>query len=211
VHVERDVAVIYGLIPDWVAAAHYFDCAVTELPVDPPATGVEWWKWATDNHGIAAMFSEIMLTIVPRGRQTVVVDGFRGRLVAVEPAPMGSIVVHPVGGADIVKRQAHLEIGPMGISVSFLEEGSAEERGGFTFALAEGEPARLSVTARTYDDRHLYRWKGVLDLIVGRRRMSIEISESGDPFPLHGGGSCSHFEWSHGTWTPSTVYNGMGT
>jgi hypothetical protein len=210
VHVECDVAVIYGSVPDWVGAAYFFDCGVTEVPVDPPATGVEWWKWATANHGVAALFSEIMVTIVSRTAETVVVDGFRGQLVAAEPAPIGSIVVHPVGGADIVKRQASLRFGSMGITSRFIEAGSGQERGGFTFALAAGEPARLSVTGSADEDRYLYRWKGVLDLIVAGRRRSIQISDSGQPFLLHGGGACPHFEWRDGAWAPSAVFKGAG-
>jgi hypothetical protein len=88
--------------------------------------------------------------------------------------------------------------------VKFLEAGSAEERTGFTFALVKGEPARISVTTRALDHRYLYKWLGLIDIVVGARRRTIEISNHAQPFVLHGGGNCSEFEWLNGDWVASS-------
>lgn len=199
--VEQDTAIIFGTIPDWVGFPYYFDCQPEQLPVDPPHMGVDWWTWAIDNHGIPARRSEIAVTLLPKTESTVIVDRLRVKLVEVTPTPPGSIVVHPHGGAAIVHRQGRIRLlGKMAPIVSFLEQGSAEKRSGFTFALSAGEPARLAITAHAEEADYLYKWTAVLDLIVGGKRRSVEISNNGKPFVLHGGGGCEGFEWSDGSW-----------
>jgi hypothetical protein len=206
-HVEQDTAIIYGTIPDWVSFPYYFDCQPEQLPLDPPPMGVDWWIWAIENHGIPAGHSEISMTLSPKtGSSTVIVDRLRVELVEVTPAPPGTVVIHPVGGADIVHRQAHITlIGDMPPPVSFLEAGSADETSAFTFALNVGEPAKLAITARADMGKYLYKWTAILDAIVAGKRRSVEISDNGKPFILHGGGGCQQYHWTNRRWEPFEI------
>jgi hypothetical protein len=203
VFVEQDTDIIFANSLDWTSFPYYFDCEPSHLPINPPSRGVEWWKWARDNHGQPAVHSEIAVTLTTRPQSTVVVDSFRASMLDVSPAPPGCVVVHPVGGADIIQRQASIVLSSMPATVTFVEAGSGDETSGFTFALSAGQPARLSITARVADRAYIYEWVGHLELIVAGKRRTAVISNGGRPFRLHGGANCLEYEWTDGAWSRS--------
>ena len=206
VFVEQDTDIIYANSLDWASFPYYFDCELNHLPENPPARGVEWWHWATDNHGQPAISSEIAVTLTSRVEATIVVDSLRVRTLDVSPAPPGCIVVHPVGGADIVHRQASVVLSSMPATVTFIEEGSGDTTSGFSFPVSAGEPARISVTARAAERGFTYTWIGLLDLIVNGKRRTIKVTDNGRPFRLHGGGNCTEYEWLDNGWQRSDYY-----
>jgi hypothetical protein len=198
--IEQDTSIIFGNIPDWASFPYYFNCNKDQLPLDPPARGVDWWSWVKDNHGMAAIHSELAVTLCPRAEQTVLIDSFRVRSLRVVDATPGCIVTHPVGGADITHRQVDIRLQPFCPYATFREAGSREERKGFSFALKKGEPARISVTTRAEDNNHCYEWVGQLDVVAGGKRRTIQVADQGRPFKLHGGGNCKTYQWIAGQW-----------
>lgn len=195
-YVDQDTSRIYGNIPDWVSFPYFFQCDAPHLPDDPPRRGVDWWKWARDNHGIPAINSVSQVTITSRVDRNITVNNLRIQIEDYDPAPVGSIVLHPVGGAEITLRQVSVNLDPFASTATFREKGSGERRSSFTFALSKNEAAKISINATTLDATRLYKWRGLLDIVVGTKLRTLPIDDNGEPFVLHGGHGSPEHVWN---------------
>jgi hypothetical protein len=195
-NVDQDIWRIYGNVPNWVSFPYYFDCEPDNLPEAPPDHGIKWQSWALENHGIPAVGTEIQVVISTRTERTILVNNLRIDVVSIKPAPKGTTTFLPVGGAAMVNRQIAIEIDSFCPRIKFRDRGGEEQGSdGFAFALKKDEVAKFSITARAVEGDYLYKWRGLLDVIVGGKLRTVTIDNQGSPFVLHGGKNTSQCEW----------------
>ncbi|OBA84679.1 hypothetical protein A5642_25865 [Mycolicibacterium mucogenicum] len=186
VFVERNPAIIYANMPDWITFPQF-------VPLDrhtqsePPKNTLALWGWAKALGGSPAWFDEMQVTLAAWADLDVVVDSLRVSARA-HQVPGGVVALKPVGGASMQPTQLDVVLGTFSTTVTPRRAGSGEPRDWFAFQLKAGDVQRLLIHVSDNPEQDAdvaaYEWTAFLDLIVNNKRKTVEITDGGKPFVL---------------------------
>jgi hypothetical protein len=198
VHLETDPAIFESGEPPWIGYSFLFPHGQVELGPPPPGNCPEWWAWARTNQGVDADRTKVRLTIIGDSEATVIVEALRIAVVRRAEPLDGTLVLCPVGGADITPRHIAVDLDGFPEAVTSYYDAGGDPTGRFSFALARGEAELFNIEATA---GHSYiEWVGKLYLLVDGKRQIVNISDQGEPFRTT---SSSHLEpltWTDGKW-----------
>lgn len=145
---------------------------------------------------------ELQITLTAWQDLRILVDALRVEVLSTPPGPVGTKVICPAGGADIVPRQLEVTLSTFASAVIPRAGGSGERVGNFAFSLSPGESERFSLWVKASDEAECFKWVAMLDLLVNNERRTVRIADGDQPFTLHRATSSHAFAWQHGAWVP---------
>jgi hypothetical protein len=204
VHIEQDPDIIYANDPNWVSFPYFFpNRSAGDIPPPPQGKCTAWWKWARELGGEPAGLMELQVTITAWEDLRVIVDALRIEIVSTPTPPIGTTVVCPVGGADLVHQQLAVTLSEFASSVIPRAAGSAEATNNFAFSLGPNETCRFSLSVTPSDEPiQCYEWVALLDLLVNNERKTVTVDNDGRPFVLHTEGFRDAHRWDGENWKP---------
>lgn len=186
VHIEPDPEIIYANLPNIVTFPQFIPCERNAVP-SPPTKALALYRWAKELGGSPAWAFDLQVTITAWDDLDVVVDTLRVEA-AERKIPSGVVIVKGVGGAAIQREQLDVKLSTTACRVTPRRAGSGKEFDGFAFQLKPGEVQRfllhVSPTNDTDQSVDAYEWTAFLDLLVGNKRKTVEITDQGRPFVL---------------------------
>lgn len=203
IYIETDPEIIYANAPDWITFPQFVPCSADDLPAAPAGKALAMTAWAAELGGLPAHRQELQVTVTAWEDRDVVVSTFR---ISAEAAalPEGVVAVRPVGGASLESRRLEVKLSTWAPEVTAVEPGGLRTDN-IAAQLKAGESLRfhLSIVADGEEDVDLYEWRGHLDLIVGSRRVTKEITDrKGRPFRLSNRGRRTELWWTSSGWEP---------
>ena len=198
-HVELDPTVIWAGVPDWIGF-HYY---IPDLDAadEPPVDSREWRSWAYRAGGWDLATSTARLTLVGTAPVTVVLETpqiFSSQ----EPLPLGTKVVHAVGGASIDPRAFNVDLDAFGSHhpvVSISDNGGVPISGPLAWSLQKNEVEQILITV-TSSRSVLFHWEAQLPVLIDGKREFLTINDNYEPITFAGGTIEGGRHWNGTNW-----------
>lgn len=198
-HVELDPAVIWAGMPDWIGFHYYIPDL--DAAYEPPADSREWRRWAYRAGGWDLATSTARVTLVGTAPVTVVLETphvFSSE----EPLPLGTKVIHAVGGASIEPRAFDVDLDAFGSdhpTVTISDDGGEPISGPMAWSLQKGEVEQMLITVKS-SRSVLFHWEAQLPILIDGERVFLTINDNHEPITFAGGAieGCRH--WNGTNW-----------
>lgn len=196
-HVELDPTVIWAGMPDWIGF-HYY---IPDLDAagEPPADSREWRSWAYRAGGWDLATSTVRLTLIGTAPVTVVLETPQV-FYSEESLPVGTKVIHAVGGASIDPRAFNVDLdGSDHPIVTISDDGGERISRPMAWSLQKGEVEQMLITV-TSSRSALFHWEAQLPVLIDGERVFLTINDNHEPVTFAGGTieRCRH--WNGTSW-----------
>lgn len=199
VFVETNPALIWAGSPPWVSTS-YVVPDPRNLGAPPSNFCPDWHDWLRDAGAVPGPSTEAEITLTASGDLTVVVDGFRTRIVRQGDLPPWTHLQCLAGGADIIPRHVRIDLEAFSPpTASFVDSGGSPIAAP-KLSLSKGEAEKIYLIAEArYTD---VEWTGELLVIVDGKRRVLTIDDNGKPFRTCGTEGLRTHRWVGTEWEP---------